>query len=685
MLRWLAFGLALAFAASVVQAEALDCQVVGSWPFGSSLAVALDSSRHLAYLGSGGGVYVLDVSDPSEPHELSDDIRTSGYVRDICLQSNLLYVASSDAGLEVWDVTNDSMPIPVTRLDLPGPAYGITVQDSLVFVAERGVGLRIINVANPRKPKVMGCWRGTAYAHDVDVSDSLAFVASDRDGLIVVKVSDLLNPQEIGRCTTRSNVRAVEVLGPYAFAANTARGLQVVDVSDPREPAIVAELDPSRSVYGMAMAGDCVYLAAQELCIIDVADPLHPRLMSASDVYGNPHAVALAGGRAYVASGWAGLNVFSVTDPEHPSEIGSFRPCGSIWDVAVQTHYAYAVCDYGLVVLDVGNETWPVLVGSCSMPGSSNEEITVHGDFAFLSGNGEGFYVVDVSSPCQPVVVAYELQQFWIDNIAVQDSLLYCGGDGLAVVDIADPADPLLLSFSDEYYEALDLVVGGATAYVLNDESFIIMDVADPYHPTLVASCPLTYDYPVAICVQDSFAYVVLECESLYVVNVADPRHPRVVGLCPSRDIAVGMCIQGRYAYVGVDYLGLVVYDLERPTDPREVSVLPLDGETYALDVVGSTAYVVTPSTGLQICRLILDGSGGSATAGKQPDRREATYVNRILDAPRDGSLPRPAVFDLAGRHVMTLAPGPNDVTGLQPGVYFLRRPLGTHRFIVVR
>lgn len=44
------------------KSDSLNVRFVGNWPFGKSYAVAIDSARNLAFCGSGGGVYILDVS-----------------------------------------------------------------------------------------------------------------------------------------------------------------------------------------------------------------------------------------------------------------------------------------------------------------------------------------------------------------------------------------------------------------------------------------------------------------------------------------------------------------------------------------------------------------------------------------------------------------------------------------------
>jgi hypothetical protein len=71
-------------------ADSLNCRLVGNWPFGPSSNSVVDPARNLVFCGSGGGVYVLDATDPNSPVVLSDAIRTRGYIRDMWYESNRL-------------------------------------------------------------------------------------------------------------------------------------------------------------------------------------------------------------------------------------------------------------------------------------------------------------------------------------------------------------------------------------------------------------------------------------------------------------------------------------------------------------------------------------------------------------------------------------------------------------------
>ena len=89
--------------------DTFGCQLVGSWQFGPSLAVAVDSARGLTFCGAGCGVYLLDVSNPGQPVELSEAIRSRSAVLGVFFAGDRLYVAG-DSALEIWDVSTPRNP-----------------------------------------------------------------------------------------------------------------------------------------------------------------------------------------------------------------------------------------------------------------------------------------------------------------------------------------------------------------------------------------------------------------------------------------------------------------------------------------------------------------------------------------------------------------------------------------------
>jgi YVTN family beta-propeller protein len=94
-------------------------------------------------------------------------------------------------------------------------------------------------------------------------------------------------------------------------------------------------------------------------------------------------------------------------------------------------------------------------------------------------------------------------------------------------------------------------------------------------------------------------------------------------------------------------------------------------------------------STGSSIS--VLNDAGAVEEGRSTPDAARRTFgptiVRDFLDLPFDicNLVSDIALLDVSGRRVLTLHPGPNDVSRLAPGVYFVPTALGVARVVSVR
>ena len=140
------------------------------------------------------------------------------------------------------------------------------------------------------------------------------------------------------------------------------------------------------------------------------------------------------------------------------------------------------------------------------------------------------------------------------------------------------------------------------------------------------------------------------------------------------------------YANVGTDtnpvfntFINLVQPDSSTYLNgnPPRVNFTDWDGDgdldMIACDYYGSV-FVRRNITPADIEETVNDGRGTTNS--------RATIVHDVLFLPQDMTeirpgisdrVPRPALLDASGRAVLQLSPGPNDVSSLAPGVYFVR------------
>jgi hypothetical protein len=159
--------------------DSLNVSFAGNWPFGPSYAVACDAIRDLAFCGSGGGIYILDVSSPSFPLFLSEGIHTRGIVYGLFYEGSLqrLYIAAGTAGIEIWDVADPQVPAKLGYYDTPGKANSIFVAGSYAYVADMSAGLRVIDISTPSNPQEVGNCATPDDAYAVYIDSIYAYVA----------------------------------------------------------------------------------------------------------------------------------------------------------------------------------------------------------------------------------------------------------------------------------------------------------------------------------------------------------------------------------------------------------------------------------------------------------------------------------------------------------------------------
>ncbi len=295
-------------------------------------------------------------------------------------------------------------------------ASDIEVAGDLAYLATSDAGLRILDVSDPSHPTEAGFIvledaKGVVEINDVAVLGDYAYLAVDAFNdyydpgyLVIVDVSDPAAPVYVSDLTwnvASCHVDGVEV-GPshaYALVSGVREGestmshwLRVIDVNDPAAPADVGGcwvtddgFDLVSGVGELCLEGDKLYLGVNGLYVIDVQDPTSPSLVGTTS---NPEAgsvcagVAAGQGCVYAGSGGSGLDVYDVSQaaaPHFEKSVLCVHPYGTVervmqialTDTGLQRPLAFAAFKYPEVaveVLDLSNALDPRPLGSIVPP-----------------------------------------------------------------------------------------------------------------------------------------------------------------------------------------------------------------------------------------------------------------------------------------------------------------------------
>ncbi len=172
----------------------------------------------------------------------------------------------------------------------------------------------------------------------------------------------------------------------------------------------------------------------------------------------------------------------------------------------------------GFHVVDISTPSNPVLLGGCSVTARNKAHLDASGNHAYLAvespSDGNGFYVVDVSNPALPVAT-------FSDNSAVVKGVSV-QGDAVATI-------------TDGYSGKLKLY-----------------SLSDPAVPALISQ--LTLPYPRAVYFTGEYAYVGTAnggASRLYIINTTNKNTPVEAGLLGTSHDVVSVLINNQNAILG--------------------------------------------------------------------------------------------------------------------------------------
>jgi len=284
-------------------------------------AFRVTSAGNRAFVvGHGGGVSVVDVSDPLSVNDRSrSSVLEVDYALDIAVKDRIVYVADKSRGIKIlqMDAAADSSDPggfrEIASLYTGGSAYSVALGDELLFVADGREGCKIIDVSDPGNP-IETAVAETRDARDVALFGSTLVVVADRqEGMLLFDASDPTAPARVSTIAGREG-RRVAVQKNLAYFVSSS-GLSVIDLSNPRAPKRVSHYATDYAEE-IAVAGKYAYLAEgyRGLSVLDISNPERPRVVSVcADIYAA--GVDVVDGYALVADS-KGIHIVQVLIPD---------------------------------------------------------------------------------------------------------------------------------------------------------------------------------------------------------------------------------------------------------------------------------------------------------------------------------------------------------------------------------
>jgi hypothetical protein len=679
----MAASFAALFALLVVSVPTLPDSIAlvpcGSYPFRGGTALALDTVLGVAYVGSGDGVLVVDVSDPEAPVVVSDAIRCEAAVKDLWLDWPRLYVGVMvysrlcpvTRDVEIWDVSVPAVPHLLGGVDLDIAAPAVWARDSLLLCSSLR-SLQSWNVSDPMTPVRLDSVSLSGLSADmVRVRDTLAFCSVWGSPVQVFNVADPTDLRLLAEWGLLGEYPGLQLADSLMFVASSygptgyRSGLRVYDISDPLNGRQIGAIDTAESdAYRVAVRDSLALLTHYRhggLGVLSVADPTRPRELTqygascaGTDWLGSYGTVAFADR----------LALLNLSDPANPVEAGF---CPMAWagsDFVLAGQHAITLGS-NLAVLD---RAGPELerIGSLVLPGEVGLELVAASPRALaqarLTAQARLLCFIDLSDPTRPELAAADTLETSSMALAINDTIGFVGtGDSLLVLDITRLSAPTRVGRLDAPLDAQRLLLRDSLLFVAGGPDRVL-NVSDPTAPTIIATLG-TASHDLAVV--DSVLYALGHTGQMTGYSIADPASPRRL----FEFYAGGDRMHAADTLLVIGGRGSIqFYSIADPAGPVLTGRKHIEGNAGRLALVGDTLYVSA------LRRYLIRPLSGVAEPPSPPTGGLPAIPGlargTLLLPGRSGAL----LHDISGRKVMELQPGENDVRHLAPGVYFVRR-----------
>ncbi len=251
------------------------------------------------------GPYAVDISDPANPRLATDDLAqenaasvfywpTPAQVDDV-LYTGLLSATPDGimmgGGIGVVDISDPANPVLVDTVSMEGAmVMGLsTVDNHLIVISQRVYAqtdeatdyitrLQIFDISDPLAPVEVGRLEPAVelpeQVWDFTVAGDTVYAASVRYGseneykLYVLDISDPVNPVEIGRFELPGNVTKMVAAGDTMYMRLSDSGVWALNINDRSHPYLSGHLRPSILDFGVD--GDLLYLASGDAGLVIV-------------------------------------------------------------------------------------------------------------------------------------------------------------------------------------------------------------------------------------------------------------------------------------------------------------------------------------------------------------------------------------------------------------------------------
>jgi hypothetical protein len=650
------------------------------------------SGSYIYLVTEGTGLSVIDISDPEQPEEIGF-FGTPRWALDVSIVGNYAYLVDYYHGLMVLDISDPSNIYQVGDRLYFSECARIYASNNYLIIDEGTDGyesrLGFINISDPENIQYETWYEFDGLIRDIAFVGDYLYMINEE--LNVYDFTDPLNMVEVRSIDLNAHFNGMEISGDYAYIKSNDDGFRIFDISHNDNPVEVGSYYAEYRVTAFCISGNRAHLVSDNsLITLDISDPFNPVVLDQTGNLGLGFSPVVNNNVAYFISHNVGLQVFDISD-DIPVHITNYDRFAHFQDMSVSGDFAYLTdIEAGIRIIDISDPLLPTEISTYT----TEVEITtidVADNYAYVIYNENSLQILDVSNFENIEQVCYLSVGENTKDVSVSGDYAYLANRDLIILDISSPSNPVEVGRYSPPFLINDIEISNNTAYLGKDTGGIyIIDISDPYNPNYVDS----YDTGVQthqISISGCIACLLNDDEEIDIVDIANYDSPTLVGQYDPSAIVNGITLSGNFLYLSLEKMGIRILDLSLPAEPiesgfydtwgRAQNVVVLDDYIYLND---RNYFTVFDCSQVGVTNEIYSEIPSEfAITSAYPNPFNPT-LNVSISMPQISKL-KVSVYNIMGQSVATLSNGgqysagihnfvfsANEVTSRSSGVYFI-------------
>ena len=156
-------------------------------------ANCVEAIDNYAYFTSKNGLYVVDISSPSNPQDLGRVDGTNNFIlENLDADNNMLAVAAHEDGVLLYDISNPQ-DLELRSTINSENAWAVRLKDGYAYIADELI-VKIYDISNSSDPVFINQIQTSNAIKDIALTQSFMYVALGSDGVDIYDLYNLENP-----------------------------------------------------------------------------------------------------------------------------------------------------------------------------------------------------------------------------------------------------------------------------------------------------------------------------------------------------------------------------------------------------------------------------------------------------------------------------------------------------------